>query len=67
MGFQGVFKDFDPKNGPKKETPKPGDLLIGFMDAKPVHVLFLSGKNLISGQWKGAGLWNMANETPTAP
>lgn len=61
-----AFKDFDPQNGAEKENPKPGDLLIGFQNGLPVHILFLSGKNLSSGQWKGAALWTtIGNRTPT--
>lgn len=58
------FKDFDPQKG-----GKPGDILIGFMNGKPTHILFLSEKEQVSehwkGKWKGIGLWNMGNFEPT--
>jgi len=59
-----LFKSFDPKKGNGEENPKPGDLLIGFEEDRPVHILFLAGKNIESGTWKGLGLWNMGTEKP---
>jgi hypothetical protein len=59
-----LFKDFDPVSGAKGEVARPGDLLLGFEKGEPMHVLFLSGKNLKTGQWKSTSLWNMANKAP---
>lgn len=54
------FRDFDPKNG----AGEPGDILIGFVDGEPAHVMFLSEKSSDTGNWKGAGLWNMGTTAP---
>jgi hypothetical protein len=51
------FSDFDLSEG----KGMPGDILIGYIDGRPDHVMFLSGKHLETGEWKGVGLWNMAN------
>lgn len=53
-----LFKKFDLHNDNKDNALKAGDIVIGFENDKPVHVLFLSWKNLTSGRWQGAGLWD---------
>ncbi|NGX59625.1 MAG: hypothetical protein KR126chlam3_00778, partial [Chlamydiae bacterium] len=59
------FNDFDAIKGNPNEKPKPGDLLIGYEKNKPVHILFLTGRNPTTGEWKGMGLWNMGTKKLT--
>jgi hypothetical protein len=47
------------------ETPKQGDILIGFEKGQPCHLLFLSPKNPTSGSWQGVGLWNTQGLNPS--
>ena len=60
-----LFKNFDLKNDNKDNSLKAGDIVIGFENDKPVHILFLSWKNSISGIWQGAGLWDNNCFTPS--
>ncbi len=55
------FQPFDPVNGSKNRTAEEGDLLIGFSNGTPQHILFLSGKEPNSQEWQGIGLWHIGS------
>ena len=51
------FAPFDPKKGEAQS----GDILLGYVNGIPEHVMILSGKDR-EGEWIAAGLWNMDGE-----